>query len=115
MSEIAWLRQLSRSPSLNGAKVSLTLCAGGLGFPCLPWRDWHDEVIANGVEEAVASGRLGAGIHHIASADGYPNSIVASSQDLLQIDKAEMQECFLALDQLKMLMSELELLRLDRS
>jgi hypothetical protein len=33
---------------------------------------------------------------------------------LLQIDRAEMQECFIALEQMKMLMSELEILRLGR-
>ena len=32
---------------------------------------------------------------------------------LPQIDRAEMQECFVALEQMKMLMSELEILRLD--
>jgi hypothetical protein len=31
---------------------------------------------------------------------------------LAQIDRAEMQECFAALEQMKMLMSELEILRL---
>jgi hypothetical protein len=33
---------------------------------------------------------------------------------LLEIDRAEMQECFIALEQMKMLMSELEILRLGR-
>jgi hypothetical protein len=34
--------------------------------------------------------------------------------NLSQINRAEMQECFIALEQLKMLMSELEILRLGR-
>ena len=33
---------------------------------------------------------------------------------LLQIDRAEMQECFVALEQMKMLMSELEILHIER-